>query len=368
MRVVITGGGTGGHLFPGIAVADELRKRDRKMDIVFIGTEKGLESRVIPREGYPIKYIRARGVLGKSSIQKAIAFWEMGSAVCSCRGMLRDLEPDVLLGTGGYVSVGPVAAARTLGIPTVIAEQNLLPGMANRMLGKVADAVAVTYHESLAFFPREKSRITGNPVRAAIFEADRYAALDLFKLEDKKFTVFVFGGSSGARKINESVMSALELIFDLRDSIQFLHQTGESDYEKVRKMYRDMGYRAMVVPFIHQMAEAYAVSDLVISRAGATTLAEITALGKPAILVPYPLAGGHQEFNAKKLLDIGGCRMVRDSELTGQVMAGNIRELYTSDETRAEMRRQCRALGRPDAAQRVADLAVSLVRARGGNV
>jgi UDP-N-acetylglucosamine--N-acetylmuramyl-(pentapeptide) pyrophosphoryl-undecaprenol N-acetylglucosamine transferase len=368
VRVVITGGGSGGHLFPGVAVAEELKRRDRKMEVIFIGTEKGIESRVIPKEGYPIKYIKARGVLGKSLIKKIAALWEMAIAVLRSRALLRALAPDLVIGTGGYVSVGPVAAARLLGIPTVIAEQNLVPGSANRLLARIADAIAVTYHESLSFFPREKTRITGNPVRAAILSGKREEAIDLFSLESERITVLIFGGSSGARKINEAVISALELMLELRDRIQFLHQTGQSDYERMRKMYRDMGYRAMVVPFIHQMAEAYAVADVVVARAGATTLAEITALGKPAVLVPYPHAAGHQEFNARKLLEIGGCRVVRDNELTGRVLAMNLRDLCTSEDLRSEMRRQSRALGRPDAAQRVTDLALSLVNTRSSHV
>lgn len=368
MRVVITGGGSGGHLFPGLAVAEELKRRDRKMDVVFIGTEKGIESTVIPREGYPIRYIKARGVLGKSVTEKIAALWELGMAVLRSRFLLKELEPDMVVGTGGYVSVGPVIAARTLGIPSVIAEQNLIPGSANKLLARFANAIAVTYHESMSFFPREKTHITGNPVRAAILSGKREEAIDMFSLESERITVLVFGGSSGARKINESLMNALELMLELRDKIQFLHQTGQSDYERVRKMYRDMGYRAMVVPFIHQMAEAYAVADVVVARAGATTLAEITALGKPAILVPYPHAAGHQEFNARKLLEIGGCRVVKDIELNGMVLASNIMDLCRSEELRSEMRRQCRALGRPDAAQRVADLALSLVHTRVGHV
>jgi UDP-N-acetylglucosamine--N-acetylmuramyl-(pentapeptide) pyrophosphoryl-undecaprenol N-acetylglucosamine transferase len=368
VRVVITGGGTGGHLFPGIAIAEELKKRDRKTDIVFMGTEKGIESKVIPKEGYSIKYIKTRGVLGKSPIEKAVGFWENAMAICASRNILRDLRPDVVVGTGGYVSIGPVIAARTLGIPSVVCEQNLVPGMANRLLGKVADAVAVTYHESLNFFPKGKTRITGNPVREGILRGDREQAIEVFSLKPDRITVFVCGGSSGARKINSSVMGALELMLELRDRIQFLHQTGEADYETVRKMYRDMGYQAMALPFIHQMSEAYAVADVIISRAGATTLSEITALGKPSILVPYPHAAGHQDYNARKLFEIGGCRMVRDHELEGRVLAEHLRELCTSEELRAEMRTQCRALGRPDAAQRLVDVVLNMVKSRGSHV
>ncbi len=369
--VVMAGGGTGGHLFPGIAVAEELKKRDEKTDIMFIGTERGIESRVIPLEGYPIRYLRAEGVAGKSFLRKVAASWRLIASVLRSRAMFRARRPDVVVGTGGYVSVGPVVAARTMSIPLLIMEQNLVPGLANRALGRLADYIAATYHESLAFFPRGKAHLTGNPVREGIMRGDREEALRLFSLSPERVTIFIFGGSSGARRINEAVMNSLDTLLEIREEVQFLHQTGQSDYERVRKMYRDMGFNAMAAPFVHQMAEAYAAADLVIARAGATTLAEITALGKAAVLIPYPHAAGHQEFNARKLLEIGGCRMLLDRELNGANgggLAAHIKELAGSETLRGEMRRQSRALGRPDAAQKVADLVTNLARLRTRNV
>jgi UDP-N-acetylglucosamine--N-acetylmuramyl-(pentapeptide) pyrophosphoryl-undecaprenol N-acetylglucosamine transferase len=365
---MITGGGTGGHLFPGIAVAEEIKRRDEAIEVVFIGTEKGIESRVIPKEGYTIRFLRVEGVLGKSPLKKLSALWKLIGSVIASRRMFRASMPEIVIGTGGYVSVGPVVAARSMSIPTLITEQNLMPGLANRALGKIADAVAVTYHESMGFFPRVKTRITGNPIRRGIMEGDREEALRLFSLDEGKITVFVLGGSRGARNINNAMVGALNHLLDLRDSLQFLHQTGEQDYESVRKMYRQMGYRAMVAPFIYQMSEAYALADIVVSRAGATTLAEITAMGKASILIPYPHAAGHQELNARKLHDLGGCRVLGDRGLSSGLLAENIREIFGSDEAREEMCRQSRALGRPDAAQKVVDMAMSLVRARKGDV
>lgn len=368
MRVVIAGGGTGGHLFPGIAVAEEFKQRGQEIEVVFMGTENGLEARVIPREGYPIKLLRTEGVLGKSLFRQAVALLAALRAVFSSVSFFRESEPDIVIGTGGYASVGPVVAARLMSIPVMIMEQNLVPGLANRVLARLASTVAVTYHESVTYFQRGKTVRTGNPVRMSVLQGKRDEAMDLFSLDTDKLTVLVLGGSSGAKRINDSMAGALNSLLDIRDGIQFLHQTGQGDYERIRKTYRALGFSAMVAPFIHQMAGAYAVADIVISRAGATTLAELTALGKPMLLVPYPHAAGHQEYNARKLVEAGGARLVRDHDLTAGVMASHIRELCGSEELRGDMRRQSRTLGRKDAAQRVVDLAVSILRARGNNV
>jgi UDP-N-acetylglucosamine--N-acetylmuramyl-(pentapeptide) pyrophosphoryl-undecaprenol N-acetylglucosamine transferase len=366
--VFIAGGGTGGHLFPGIAVAEEFRARDSETEVVFMGTEKGLEANIVPKEGYPIKFLRVEGVLGRSPLGKLLALWKLFRSVFYSRGLFMEALPDIVVGTGGYVSAGPVAAAKTLSIPTLLLEQNLVPGLANRVLSRIADMVAVTYHESMSFFPRIKTSFVGNPVRSGILTGKKKNALRLFSLEGGKLTVLVLGGSRGARKINNAMLDALNLLLDARNEMQFLHQTGDEDYETVRKRYRELGFRAMVAPFVYQMPEAYAVADILVSRAGATTVAELTALGKASILIPYPHAGGHQEFNAQKLQEMGGCRVLNDRELSGDDLAREIRRLSESEELRNEMRKNSRALGRPDAARKVVDLAMSLVKARARHV
>ncbi|MDP2167228.1 MAG: undecaprenyldiphospho-muramoylpentapeptide beta-N-acetylglucosaminyltransferase [Thermodesulfovibrionales bacterium] len=359
--MVIAGGGTGGHVFPGIAIAEELKMRDAGAAIFFIGTEQGIESKIIPKEGYPLRFITAEGFVGKSPLKRLRAAFMMLGAVAGSRRLLKALKPDIVIGTGGYASAAPVAVACLMSIPTLITEQNLVPGLANKLLGRFVDAVAVTYHESISFFPKSKTHLTGNPIRQGILKGQRAAACRLFSLEEDRFTIFISGGSSGARSINNAAVNALRHLADLRDGIQFLHQTGESDFEDVRKAYRKLGFRGTAAPFIHRMAEAYAAADLVVSRAGATTLAELTALGKPAILIPYPHAAGHQEFNAVKLQKAGACRMIRDAALSGGVLAAAIKEIYSSEGLRSEMRAQGLAMGRPDAAQKVVDIAQSLV-------
>jgi len=363
MRVVIAGGGTGGHLFPGIAVAEELKRREESADVVFIGTEHGIEASIIPREGYPIRYLRSEGVVGKSLMKKVRAGIQTVYSVFDSGTLLRQLRPDVVIGLGGYASFGPVLTAALMSVPTVVMEQNSVPGLANRILGRFADMVCLTYHESISFFAKHRTYITGNPVRQGIVTAKRESAYDLFGLERGKFTIFVFGGSLGAKKINGVVCGAFSYINDIREKIQFLHQTGKSDYDAVRETYRKWGFKGTVTAFVHQMGNAYAVADLVISRAGATTLAELTAVGRPAILIPYPYAAGnHQELNAQKLAEMGAARMILDHELDSETLAKNIRDLYESAETRHEMQRSSRSLGKPDAAQRVVDIVMSLLR------
>jgi len=363
MRVIIAGGGTGGHLFPGMAIAEELKRRDVAAEVIFVGTEHGIEARIIPREGYPIKFLRAEGLVGVSFLRKLRAIWKIFFSIIDSYRILRAVRPDIVIGVGGYASVSPVLVAVFMTIPTMIVEQNSVPGLANRMLGKVSGAIGVTYQESISFFPREKTFLTGNPIRVRILKGSRDAAYNIFSLERDKFTIFVFGGSSGARSINRAVVDAFNHILDIKGDVQFLHQTGEQDYEYIRESYRKWGFKGTVAPFIYQMAEAYAVADLVISRAGATTLAELTAIGKPAILIPYPYAAGrHQEFNANKLLEMKAARMILDYELRGEVLALNIKELYTNKEVRLEMEKHSRAVGRPDAAQRIVDIALSLIK------
>jgi len=369
MKIVIAGGGTGGHLFPGIAVAEELKRRDASTEVIFLGTEHGIEASIVPREGYPIRYLRSEGVVGKSLMKKVRAGMKAVVSVHDSYTLLKQLRPDAVIGLGGYASFGPLLAASLMSMPTVVMEQNSMPGLANRVLGRIADMICATYHESISFFAKDKTYITGNPVRQGILNASRESAYELFGLERGKFTVFVFGGSLGARKINSVVCGAFTYVNDIREKIQFLHQTGKNDYDAVRETYRKWDFKGTVTSFIHQMAEAYAVADLVISRAGATTLAELTAVGRPAILIPYPYAAGnHQELNAQRLAEMGAARVILDHELDSEALAKVIRDLYEDAGTRSEMQRSSRSLGKPDAAQKVVDIVMSLIRKdRNGN-
>jgi UDP-N-acetylglucosamine--N-acetylmuramyl-(pentapeptide) pyrophosphoryl-undecaprenol N-acetylglucosamine transferase len=363
MRVIIAGGGTGGHLFPGLAIAEEFKKRNEMTEVIFVGTERGIEARVIPKEGFPIKFLRAEGMIGVSVYEKIKALAKTGLGFFDSYKIIKLVSPDIMIGVGGYASGAIMLIAASMSIPTMVLEQNCIPGFTNRILGKFVSTVCLTYQESIPFFPKEKSFLTGNPVRMHILTGNRESACRFFSLEENLFTVFVFGGSLGARSINKAVIESFQHLHDLKDKIQFLHQTGSDDYENVRNAFREFGFKGMISPFIYQMGEAYAVSDIVISRAGATTLAELTSLGKPAVLIPYPHATGqHQELNARKLSDMGAAKMILDSELSGKSLAHAIKELYENDAMRTEMQKHSRVLGKPEAGEKVVDIAMSLIK------
>ena len=361
--MMIAGGGTGGHLFPGLALAEEFRQRDSATEIFFVGTEHGIEAKIIPREGYPIKFLRSQGIVGKSFVKKVAGFMKLGLSFIDASSILNSVNPDIVIGVGGYASGAIVLVADLKSIPTMIHEQNSVPGLTNKILGRFVKRICVTYHESLSSFPMNKTFLTGNPIRTKILKGDREAACRLFSLDKDIFTVFAFGGSSGARAINRAMVDALNHLSDIKGDIQFLHQTGDRDFKGIRDSYRKAGVKGTVAPFIYQMAEAYAVADVVVSRAGATTLAELTALGKPAVLIPYPHAAGrHQEFNAMKLREMGAAMVMLESDLKGEMLAQSIREIYQNDSMRTEMKSASKGLGRPDACSRIVDIAMSLVR------
>jgi UDP-N-acetylglucosamine--N-acetylmuramyl-(pentapeptide) pyrophosphoryl-undecaprenol N-acetylglucosamine transferase len=367
VKIIIAGGGTGGHLFPGIALAEEFIRRDSSAEVIFVGTEHGIEARIIPREGYQIRFLRAEGIVGKPLMHKVMGVIRMAFSFVDARNILAAVGPDIVIGVGGYASGALVLMANLRSLPTLIHEQNSVPGATNRILGRIVDRVCVTYQESMSVFPLAKTFLTGNPVRLKIMKGDRDAGCRLFCLDRDAFTVFIFGGSAGAKSINRTMVDALNHLGGLKDRIQFLHQTGDADLENIRDAYRKAGVRGTVAPFIYQMAEAYAVADVVISRAGATTLAELTALGKPAVLVPYPHAAGrHQEFNAMKMKEMGAAQVVLDHEMSGEVLAGHIREMFEGAPVLKEMQRASRGLGRPDACSRIVDLALGLLRNHSG--
>ncbi len=361
MRVVIAGGGTGGHLFPGLALADELVKRDPSVEILFIGTDRGIEARVVPREGYNIRFVSSAALVGKSLSGKLKALFSFMKGLRESYRILKETDPQIVVGTGGYVSVAPVVAAWLQSIPVLIMEQNTVPGRANRFLARMANAICITYQESMAFFPRDKVHLTGNPVRDRVTKGSPEAARRLFSLKEDLFTVLVFGGSRGASSINRAMVEALPYLTGIKEEVQFLHQTGESDYRFVRGAYQDMGFKGTVTPFIYQMPEAYAVADLVISRAGATALAEICVTGKPSILVPYPYAAeDHQRANAEKLMQMGAAVMILDKELNGKRLSEEILRLFNDPQKREEMKRKALGFGRPEAARKIADIVGSI--------
>ena len=363
MNIVIAGGGTGGHVFPAIAIAKELKMKIAHIKITFVGTARGIESKIVPKEGYDIRFIKSEGLVGKNIFRTIKSALKIPVALRDSKRILKELKPELVLGVGGYSSGPVVLCASMMGIPTMIHEQNTLPGLTNKLLGKFVDTVAVTYHESIRFFPQEKTYLTGNPVRTEILKGDRGRGCKIFSLKKNLFTIFVFGGSLGATRINNAVSEALAYLEPFKDKIQFLHQTGDRDLDAVKEAYRMREFKGTVVPFAYEMADAYAVADLIISRAGATTLAEMTACGKAAILVPYPFAAGnHQEVNARKLWDVGAAQMILDKELNGKTLSDSIKYLLQDPDAIGQMERISKSLGNPEATNRIIELMMGLLK------
>ena len=362
MKVIISGGGTGGHVFPALAIAQTFMKTGTKQeDILFVGTEGGIESKIVPDAGFVLKTIRTEGIVGKGFTKRLRAYLILVVSLLDAYKVVRLFKPSIVMGFGGYSSGPVVFAASMLGIPTLIHEQNSVPGLTNRILGKFVDAIALSYQDSQKYFPKKKSVLTGNPVRETILHGNRRKGYSFFGLKENRFTIFVFGGSQGARKINESVLGALEILEDKIENIQFLHLTGYKDFEIIKDGYNNKGFHSAVFPFIENMADAYEVADLVISRSGAITLAEITLLGKAAILIPYPFAAGnHQETNALELTENGAAIMIKDKDLKASELALWIRRFLDNPDELRDMGEKNRQLAKPDASKKIVELGLKL--------
>ncbi|MFM7142301.1 MAG: undecaprenyldiphospho-muramoylpentapeptide beta-N-acetylglucosaminyltransferase [Alphaproteobacteria bacterium] len=353
-RVLVAGGGTGGHLFPGIAVADELRRRVGAT-VSFVGSDYGIERTAVPAAGYEVDLLPVRGLRGRGPAEVARGVGRVASSLVGARRVLRARRPDLVVGVGGYASFPAVAAAVLARIPVVLLEQNAEPGLATRVLAPFAKRVCVTFPSTARGLGRS-AVVTGNPVRALAVEGVESRAP---ASSDGRFHVLVFGGSAGAHRLNSVVPEALARV---GRPLAVEHQTGRTDVEAVAEAYRRLGLDARVTAFIDDMARAYARADLVVCRAGATTIAELTALGKAAILVPFPFAAGdHQRLNGQSLVDEGAARMVLDRELEPDALADLVRRTIDDPGATDEMRRRARSLGHPDAASRVVDECLALL-------
>jgi UDP-N-acetylglucosamine--N-acetylmuramyl-(pentapeptide) pyrophosphoryl-undecaprenol N-acetylglucosamine transferase len=347
MRVIFAGGGTGGHLFPGLAVAREFQRRDGRAEILFVGTEQGIEFRVLPKEGFKLETLTVKGIKGRGLRGIMDALYGVPAGFLRSLAIIRKFRPDCIIGLGGYASGPLLLAGRVSGVCCAIMEQNLRPGFTNKILARLVQRVFTSYAQSAKFFRGARLVETGNPVR--------WQKLPEMKKREK-LSLLVFGGSAGARRINFAVVDALKEATDLKSELFVRHQTGQVDYAAIQEAYAALPFEAEVTPFIDRMDEAYAGADLVLCRAGATTLAELTAFGKAAILVPYPYAiYDHQRHNAQALQERGAAEMILDQELNGRVLAARIR-VYLSDRKRIDsMAGAARTMGRPDAAARIVD-------------
>jgi UDP-N-acetylglucosamine--N-acetylmuramyl-(pentapeptide) pyrophosphoryl-undecaprenol N-acetylglucosamine transferase len=357
LKVVIAGGGTGGHLFPGIAVAEEFAVRNPRSRILFVGAGRPFEKEALARAGYPQRTIAIEGIKGRGVWSKCRAAMKIPGALFRSAGILADAQADLVIGVGGYAA-GPVAlAAWFKGIPVVLCEQNTVPGITNRMLFPIAKRVYVSFDHTRGRINPSKKRVTGNPVRTPILEAGRVGPK-----EDTKFTLLVVGGSQGAHAINLAVMDALRHLRG-HETLRVVHQTGAEDREKVATVYLKAGIDAEVQAFFHDMASRYGQADLVVCRAGATTVAELTALGRAALFIPYRFAAdNHQERNARALVDEGAAQMVLERDLTGTELARRLNTLVGDPGRLAAMATRSKMLGKPDAATTIVNDCYRLLR------
>ena len=356
MQVLIAGGGTGGHLYPGIALARELQRRDQATVVTFVGTAAGLESKVIPREGFVLDVIRVAGLKGKSRMTRLRGLLLLPMAAVDAWRVLSRRRPSVVVGVGGFSS-GPVLALAALRrCPTLLLEQNALPGITNRLLAPLVRAAAVNFPEALRYFPRT-GFVAGNPVRAEFFEPLAVVA------SDGNVRVLIMGGSQGAHAINVAMTQAAPALAASGVRLSITHQTGERDLAAVREAYAAAGLSVRVEPFLYEMDREMKQADVVVARAGATTLSELAASGRPAILVPLPTAADdHQRRNAEAFARIGGAVVLEERGLTGDRLAAELLTLAQDPARRDDMGRQSRTLARPDAAERIADKVYALAR------
>ncbi|HKX29637.1 MAG TPA: undecaprenyldiphospho-muramoylpentapeptide beta-N-acetylglucosaminyltransferase, partial [Blastocatellia bacterium] len=351
----IAGGGTGGHIYPGIAIAQEFKRRNPETRILFVGTARGLETRVVPREGFELELMEVAALKRVSLMNRIKSLLMLPKTFLVARSLIKRFKPDVVIGVGGYASGPVVLVASTMGVPTLVAEQNALPGFTNRVLSRFIKAAAVSFEEARSFFGA-KAEITGNPVRAEFFNVPAKEPGDVVQ-------VLITGGSQGARAINETIVNALSLLAKEKARLSFVHQTGETDFDRVRTAYEKFGIRSEVRTFLDQIAAEFARADLVVCRAGATTVAELAAAGKPAIMVPFPFAADdHQRKNAEAVERAGAGRMILQAELTPERLAQELLWLINDPPQLSRMAEASRNLGHPDAATKVVDLAVKIAR------
>jgi len=361
MRCVIAGGGTGGHLFPGMAIAEAFVEREMGNEVLFIGTEKGIEARVLPGGKFSLRTIQAKPIQGRSFLEKMKAVWSLPIAISEACSILKEFKPQFVLGVGGYASGPALLGAFLLGMKRAIQEQNVMPGMTNRILKWFSQRIFVSFEEAKAYFPEKKVLVTGNPIRKEFFATLREDQGE--RKEGGRFTLLIFGGSAGARRINRAMVEALGDLQGIKSSLKVIHQTGKEDVEFVSEEYRRKGFDAVVRPFFDDLPVYYRIADLVVCRSGAGTVAELAVSGKAALLIPYPYAAHqHQLINAKKLADLGAARMILDQELNGSILAQTILRLHDHPEERAGLEGAIQRLARPRAAEEIVDHCYALVK------
>lgn len=356
MKVLIAAGGTGGHIYPGIAVANEIIRRDETNEVLFVGTARGLEKKIVPENGFQLSLINSAGLKNVGVVGKIKGLTLLPKSFIEARAIIRQFRPHVVVGAGGYVSGPVLLMAAIMGVPTLVMDSNALPGFTNRQLARFVDKAALSFEEALPFFGK-KGIVTGNPVREEFFDVAG-------KTRGSQFHVLVFGGSQGARAINNAMADALAELGRFGDRLSITHQTGESDFERIRAAYDESKFsNSDVRPFISDIFQEFAKADLLICRAGATTCAEVAAAGKAAIMIPFPAAADdHQRKNAEALVDKGAARMILQADLSGNALAKEIASLIEEPANIVAMSQNVRKMARPDAAAATVDIVEELKR------
>ena len=364
MKIIVSGGGTGGHIYPALTLIDAIKSKRPDAEFLYVGTQKGLEADIVPKAGINFTALNLEGGLERhftlANISRAAnAIWSIKHA----SDIVHEFKPDVVVGTGGYVCGPILLAASLMKVPTLIQEQNAVAGVTNKILSKFVTKIAVGTRDALKNFPADKTVYTGNPIRSAVLDAKKSDGLKEFGFTSDKPIVLISGGSRGARSINNAMIDVLKSAAQ-KNSAQFLHVTGKGEYNSVTEKLTDVldAPNIKVVPYLYNMPTAMAMADLAIFRAGATGLAELTARGVPAILIPYPFAAeNHQEFNARSLVEAGAAKMILNKDLTAEILSATINELLTSPDTLKKMSEASLSLGKPQAAAEIADLILELI-------
>jgi len=368
MRIVFTGGGTGGHIYPALAMAQQFKTSYPEARILFVGTRNGLEAELVPRAGYQFAAVNSQGLQRKLTWSNVKAVFKAVSGLQESRLILKEFAPDLVVGTGGYVCGPVVLMAHMMGIPTAIHEQNAWPGITNRLLSRVVDLIMVNFPESLPRFPKAaRMTVTGLPIRPEIMGVDRRTGAQRLRLNPNLKTILVVGGSRGARSINQAMLRILDNYRDCID-LQIIQVTGTQGYPEMRKGLEDYGLslgengNIRVIPYLYDMENAMAIADLMICRAGAATLAEITVKGIPSILIPYPYASeNHQEYNARALKAKGAAILIKDQELNGDSLLMEVQQLLEQPKRLTKMAAAAATLGRPRAVEEIVALLIDLV-------
>jgi len=362
MRVILTGGGTGGHIYPAIAIGQAIQKKWPACEILYVGTKNGLENKIVPEVGFPMAVFDVEGWQRKLSFQAIKAGWKAGKTYFKARKLLREFSPQLVIGTGGYVCLPVVGAAAGLGIATLLHEQNAIPGLTNRLLAGRVNKICLTFPESKKHFAeklQKKLIVTGLPIRPGILQVERKEGLAFFQLSPEKLTILGIGGSRGAQSINRAMLYVChKFAGDAR--VQIIHATGESGFAEFQQELRQAGIslgnngNIIITPYLKEMEYALACADLCVARCGAAFLAEMTAKGLPGILIPYPYAAeNHQEFNARALVDQGAAEMILDRELTGEGLFEKIEKMLFAPAARGKMALKSKQAGKAEAMEQI---------------